>query len=59
MQPEQETKPETNHATLADVAKIQEQSVLQHIAASQAFWVAVALVILVALMSWFEPTFEP
>ncbi len=57
MQPEQQATPETNHATLADVAKIQEQSVLQHIAASQAFWVAVALAILVGLMSWFEPTF--
>jgi ribose transport system permease protein len=42
---------------LADVAKIKEQTVFQIVLASQAFWVSVALAILVALMSWFEPSF--
>jgi ribose transport system permease protein len=45
------------HAALSDVAKIKEQSVLHAVLGSQAFWVTVALALLVALMSWREPTF--
>lgn len=57
MQPEQAAKPETGHASIADVVKIKEQTVLQRVFASQAFWVTVALALLVALMSYYEPTF--
>jgi ribose transport system permease protein len=57
VQPEQVLKPDAGHAVLADVAKIKEQTVFQIMLASQAFWVTVALALLVALMSWFEPSF--
>ena len=49
---------ETGHAVIADVAKIKEQTVLQRILASQAFWVTVALALLVDLhVHACEPSF--
>ncbi len=56
MQPETASSP-GGHAVISDVAKIKEQTVLQRVFASQAFWVTVALLLLVALMSWMEPSF--
>ena len=44
MQPKPPKSHETGHAVIADVAKIKEQTILQRILASQAFWVTVALV---------------
>jgi ribose transport system permease protein len=48
---------ETSHAAISDVASIKEQTLLQRVLASQPFWVAVALVILVTVMSSMEPSF--
>ncbi|WP_421693519.1 ABC transporter permease [Aestuariivirga sp.] len=42
---------------LSDVAKVKEHTILQAVLASQAFWVTVALAILVGLMTFYEPTF--
>lgn len=56
MQPEQASTA-GGHAALTDVVKIKEQSLLQALFSAQSFWVTVALAILVALMSWYEPTF--
>ncbi len=48
---------ETSHAVIADVAQIKEQTLLQRIFASQAFWVLIALIILIAVMAYNEPSF--
>ncbi len=56
MQPETPAA-ETTHAAIGDVVKIREQGVLQRVIASQAFWVLIALLILVAGMTMMEPTF--
>ncbi|MFM8747262.1 MAG: ABC transporter permease [Aestuariivirga sp.] len=42
---------------MSEVASIKEQTLLQRVLASQAFWVAVALAILVAFMTALEPSF--
>jgi ribose transport system permease protein len=52
-----DTSSSSGHASITDVAKTRELSIFQHVLSSQAFWVAVALALLVALMSWKEPTF--
>ncbi len=47
----------SGHADLSEVVKIKEQTTLQRILASQAFWVAVALVVLALFMAALEPSF--
>jgi ribose transport system permease protein len=55
--PEKASNAETGHAAISEVASIKEQTLLQRVLASQAFWVAVALAILVAFMTALEPSF--
>ena len=45
------------HASIADVVGIKEQTLLQRMYSSQAFWVAVALFVLIVFMTWLEPSF--
>lgn len=45
------------HAAIGDVVSVREQTAYQRVIASQAFWVAVALAVLVAYMTWLEPSF--
>jgi ribose transport system permease protein len=48
---------EQGHAAISEVVGIKEQTVLQRAFTSQAFWVTVALAILVAVMTAMEPSF--
>ena len=48
---------ETGHAAISEVVSIKEQTPLQLLITSQAFWVSMALIVLVAGMSAFEPSF--
>lgn len=48
---------EDGHASIADVVGIKEQTLLQSFVSSQAFWVAVALLLLIVFMTWLEPSF--
>lgn len=52
-----ESAPVLNHAMLSEVAEIKEQTALQRVFTSQAFWVTVALAILVIVMAIQEPSF--
>jgi ribose transport system permease protein len=45
------------HAAIGDVVGIKEQTALQRVVTSQPFWVLVALAVLVAIMSFYEPSF--
>lgn len=45
------------HAPIDDVVGVREQTALQRMLSSQAFWVTVALAVLVAFMTWLEPSF--
>jgi ribose transport system permease protein len=45
------------HASIGDVVGIREQTVLQRLITNQAFWVAIALLILVVFMTFLEPSF--
>ncbi|MDQ6432902.1 ABC transporter permease [Mesorhizobium sp. LHD-90] len=49
--------PEESHAAISDVVGVKEQTPLQALISSQAFWVAVALLVLVVFMTWLEPSF--
>lgn len=57
MKPEPVATPETGHAAISEIVTHREQSLLQRVVSAQAFWVTVALVLLVALMSHYEPSF--
>lgn len=57
MPPDHPKPAEPSHAAIADVAKIKEQTLLQRVFTSQAFWVSVALAILVIFMAALEPSF--
>lgn len=57
MQPSQTEAAQESHASIADVVGIEEQSALQKLKTSQAFWVSVALFILVVFMTMLEPSF--
>ncbi|MEQ1954402.1 ABC transporter permease [Mesorhizobium sp. CN2-181] len=57
MPPSQSQTLEEGHASIADVVGIKEQTALQSVISSQAFWVAVALFVLVVFMTWLEPSF--
>jgi ribose transport system permease protein len=48
---------ETGHASIGDVVGLKQQTVWQSIRASQSFWVAIALLLLVAVMTALEPSF--
>jgi ribose transport system permease protein len=53
----EQTAPQTDHASISDVVGIKEQTWLQRMAASQAFWVSIALLLLIILMASIEPSF--
>ncbi|MER9401449.1 ABC transporter permease [Mesorhizobium sp. M0615] len=57
MQPNQTQAAPESHASIADVVGIVEQSAFQKLRTSQAFWVSVALFVLVVFMSMLEPSF--
>jgi ribose transport system permease protein len=46
---------EGGHAAIGDVVGIKEQTLLEKLISSQAFWVTVALLIIVVLMSYLQP----
>lgn len=48
---------ETGHAAISEVVGIKELTVAQRLLASQAFWVTIALAILVTIMAAMEPSF--
>ncbi len=48
-------RPDIGDVRIQDVTSIKEQTTFERIVASQAFWVAAALVFIVALMSWLQP----
>jgi ribose transport system permease protein len=53
----EQTAPQTDHASISDVVGIKEQTWLQRMFASQAFWVSIALLLLIILMASMEPSF--
>src|SRR5262245_42687354 len=55
--PDQDVAIHSGHAAIADVVGIKEQTLLKRVLISQPFWVAVALLVLAAIMSAFEPSF--
>ena len=57
MQPSQGGVLDEGHASIADVVGIKEQTLFQRFVSSQAFWVAVALFVLIVFMTWLEPSF--
>ncbi len=57
MPPDKAPAAESSHAAIADVVSIKEQTLVQRVLASQAFWVTVALAILVVFMASIEPSF--
>ena len=48
---------EQDHAAISEIVGIREQTLVQRLVASQPFWVAIALVVLVMYMTALEPTF--
>jgi ribose transport system permease protein len=48
---------EAGHAAVADVVGVKERTLFKRTVASQPFWVTVALVVLIAVMTAVEPTF--
>ena len=48
---------QTSSVAIEQVLAIREKTVLQTLVTSQAFWVTVALGVIIALMSWYEPRF--
>lgn len=57
MQPDAAETAEPGHAAISEVASISEQTWVQRVLSSQPFWVAVALAILVTIMTAMEPSF--
>jgi ribose transport system permease protein len=49
---------ETGHAVLAEVSGIKEQTLVERVFASQAFWVSIALLALYSVMAMYEPSFR-
>jgi ribose transport system permease protein len=56
VQPESASAP-VDHAAISEVSQIKEKTLLQSVLTGQPFWVTVALLILVAVMSLTEPSF--
>jgi ribose transport system permease protein len=48
---------DAGHAAIGDVVGIKEQTALQRVVTSQPFWVTIALLVLVVVMAWYEPSF--
>lgn len=48
----------TADVSIESIVGIKERTPLQKIVANQSFWVTVALLIICAFMSWYEPTFR-
>jgi ribose transport system permease protein len=48
---------QTGHAAVSDVVGVKEQTALKRLITSQPFWVTFALLVLVAVMTAFEPSF--
>jgi ribose transport system permease protein len=48
---------DTDHAAISDVVENKEKTTLQRVLSSQPFWVTIALAALVAIMSFYEPSF--
>lgn len=46
---------ETGHAAISDVVELKEQTLLQRLVGSQAFWVTIALLVMCAIMSYLQP----
>ena len=57
MQPEFKTAGEAGHASITDVVGLKQLTLWQTIRASQSFWVAVALLALMAVMTVIQPSF--
>ena len=57
MQPSQTEALDEGHASISDVVGIREQTLFQKMITSQAFWVAIALLLLVVFMTFLEPSF--
>ncbi len=57
MPPDQEVAIQTGHAAVSDVVGVKEQSGLKGLITSQPFWVTFALLVLVAIMAAYEPSF--
>ncbi len=57
MQLEAKTTVEAGHAAISDVVQNKEKTALQSVFSSQPFWVTIALLILVVIMSFYEPSF--
>jgi ribose transport system permease protein len=55
--PSESAAAQRSHAALTDVFELKEQTFLQRVVANQAFWVTIALAVLVIFMSISEPTF--
>jgi ribose transport system permease protein len=57
VQPSPAEVAEPTHAAISDVVAMREQGAFQRLIANQAFWVSVALFVLVMYMTWLEPSF--
>jgi ribose transport system permease protein len=57
VQPDTKPAVEIGHASITDVVGLKQQTVWQFIRGSQSFWVAVALLALMAVMTAVEPSF--
>ncbi len=57
MPPETTTATEVSHAAISDIVEVKEKTALQRMLSGQAFWVTVALLVLVVVMSFYEPSF--
>ena len=57
MPPETTTATEAGHAAISDIVEVKEKTALQRMLSGQAFWVTVALLVLVVVMSFYEPSF--
>jgi ribose transport system permease protein len=55
--PDDKTTAVIDHAAVSDVVQIKEKTGLQRMFSSQPFWVTVALLILVTVMAFYEPSF--
>jgi ribose transport system permease protein len=57
VKPEATAAAAADHAAIADVVGIKEQTIVQRVIASQPFWVTIAFIVLAVYMTMLEPTF--
>ena len=50
-----ESAPETGRPAMSDFVPTKEKTALQHVFSSQPFWVTIALLIIIILMSFLQP----